>query len=109
MNSINKEEKLIDDFYQTNIVSLLEKNFFKKDAFFPLNFESGKDSYFYDRENEEMYLTDIAEDDIMEKLKILNENIGSIDGFVKELLKFAKTIRKEEAEDDISPFIYAMF
>lgn len=111
--NLNEQEKemLLQSFYAEKLVPLAEKYESAERAFFPVGFDKQAESYYIDRNDDRGYIHEINYDDLeSELLELWNGETEEFKKLAAPLIELAHKLEDhEEADGDVSPFIYAMF
>jgi hypothetical protein len=109
MSNTEHTEELAE-FYRERILSLAERAAKRGIESFPVRGDALADSYFTERSDNETYIHTIGNirDDLNELWA--GDKIPEMAEIARPLMKIAEMLReREQASDEVSPFIYAMF
>jgi hypothetical protein len=101
--SIEQKEKILRAFYRERLLPLAEKSL----EFFPLGKDESAASYYIERNDDGSYIHEIDAPNLRGELEKLWQEFPELAGPIVELAEVVK--EDEEASDEVSPFIYAMF
>jgi hypothetical protein len=98
-----QKEKILRAFYRKRLLPLAEKS----SEFFPLGKDETAASYFIERDDDGNYIHEIDAANLSGELEKLWQGFPELAAPITELAESIK--EDEEASDEVSPFIYAMF
>jgi len=103
--------ELLDALYENHLAVTAEKLRERNVEFFPLKPDSKQESYFQDRATGPIHTIQVEQETIAEQLRQHWEaqGLSELTALIEPLLQLSQELREEEAEQEVSPFIYAMF
>jgi hypothetical protein len=110
--SDTEKEKLLRAFYHERLLPLVEKARDRGVEFFPTGPDTRSESYFIERGDDGNYVHEIDAADLAGGLRELwsRGEPAELAELAAPIVALAEAIREtDEAPDDVSPFIYAMF
>ena len=107
-----KKEQLLRTFYHERLMPLAEKARATGVEFFPMGPDESTESYYVERKDDGNYVHEINANDLAGELGKLwgrggLAELADLAGAMIELAEIIKEI--DEAPEDVSPFVYAMF
>lgn len=113
MNLTEQEkEELLLSYFNEKLLPISEKMREKEIELFPMSFDETAESYFQDRADDGNYVHEINFKETSSELeKILEtENLPELAKLAESLVALAETLQEqEETNEEVSPFVYAMF
>jgi hypothetical protein len=111
MNEAEKG-KLLRTFYHERLMPIVEAARARNVEFFPAGPDPSAESYFIERSDDGSYVHEINARGLADELNELwsKGDQPEIAGLASPIVALAESIREtDEAPEDVSPFIYAMF
>lgn len=106
-----EKEKLLRTFYHERLLPVADEARAKDVEFFPEG-PDASESYFIERNDNGNYVHEIDSGDLAGELRKLwtGDDLPGLEELAVPIIVLAGSIREtDEAPDDVSPFIYAMF
>jgi hypothetical protein len=105
-----QRETLLRAFYRERLLPLAALARGRGLEFFPLNGSEELESYYKDRNDDGNYVHEIDQANLAGELEKLWRDFPELGELAEPLVALAEAIREdEETQEEISPFIYAMF
>jgi len=105
-----QKEKILRAFYRERLLPLAEIAAGRGIEFFPLAPDPAAESYFKERNDDGNYVHEIDSADLAGELEKLWQDLPELAALAGALVSLAESIKEdEETQEEISPFIYAMF
>jgi len=105
-----QRENLLRAFYHERLLPLARLAKERGIEFFPLNGSADLESYYKDRNDDGNYVHEIDPANLAGELEKLWQDLPELAQLAEPLTALAEAIREdEETQEEISPFIYAMF
>lgn len=107
-----EKEKLLHTFYHERLMPLVENARTRGVEYFPAGADASAESYFIDRNDNGDYVHKINAGDLAGELRELwsRSEPSELAELAAPIVALAEAIREtEETQEEVSPFIYAMF
>lgn len=105
-----QRENLLRAFYRERLLPLARIAAERGIEFFPLNGSAELASYYKDRNDDGNYVHEIDAADLPGELEKLWQDFPELAQLAEPIVALAEAIKEdEETQEEISPFIYAMF
>lgn len=108
----DEKEKLLIEYFNEKLLPISDKMSERGIEFFPMAFDESAKSYYQDRSGNGNYVHEINFEETSSELKSIleTENLPELAELAESLISLAETLQEqEESNDEVSPFVYAMF
>ena len=106
-----EKEKLLLSYFNESLLPVFEKMSERGIEFFPMFSDESAESYYQERDDGD-YVHEINFKEANSELKdiLKTDNLPELEKLAESLISLAEILQEqEETQDEVSPFVYAMF